>query len=65
MRTIISFTSAQVSSRHQTLYRVLCLSLSLNGKAYPSPPPLSFPQDSIAWKKFFINPLTASDKFLK
>ena len=48
------FTSVQISSIHQTLYRVLCLSQSLNGRAY-FPPPVISSQDSIAWKGFFIN----------
>ena len=39
MRTI-AFTSVQMSSGHQTLYRVLCLSQSRNGKAFSSPPRL-------------------------
>ena len=30
----IDFTSVQISSSHQTLYRVLCLSQSPNGRAY-------------------------------
>ena len=54
MWTIV-FTSVQISSRHQTLYRVLCLSQSPNGRAYFPPPSVMFSQDSIAWKDFFIN----------
>lgn len=34
MRTIVSVTSVQVSSRHQTLYRVRSLDRSINGKAF-------------------------------
>lgn len=49
MWTIV-FTSVQISSRHQTLYRVLCLSQSPNGRAYFPPPSVIFSQDSIAWK---------------
>ncbi len=44
MWTIV-FTSVQISSRHQTLYRVLCLSQSLNGRAYFPPPSVIFSQD--------------------
>ncbi len=54
MWTIV-FTSVQISSRHQTLYRVLCLSQSLNGRSYFPPPSVIFSQDNIAWKFLKIN----------
>ena len=63
MWTIV-FTSVQISSRHQTLYRVLCLSQSLNGRAYFPPPSVIFSQDSIAWKDFFINLPTTLHLFI-
>lgn len=61
MRTMIGFISAQVSSCHQTLYRACCLNLSQNGKAYPSPPQITFLQTSIACENLFINFLFKRD----
>lgn len=49
------FTSVQISSLHQTLYRVLCLNQSLNGRAHFPPPSVIFLPSNISRKWIYVN----------